>query len=272
MLFTAVLFFSFAVTIYWIAFHAAKLLKASKNPFSISKFLAVNPDIRRVLLIIAHPDDEAMFFVPGIKAFQKGGVDVALLCLTNGNAYGQGRLRETELRKSCAVLGISSVDVLDEEDSMTVRWDIASVAGKIESYLKDRSFDVIMTFDKNGISGHVNHRDTCSSVLAYFENSLSKDPSSPQHLLMLESPPLMLKYLGPFSQLYEAGLSIISRQRKFPSLNGRLVAILDSSSIWNDVFGAMRMHQSQLRWFRWLYICFACTVHTNSFLHLKNKR
>lgn len=273
MLYVAVFLVGLAIFAHWITSNAAKLLKSSENPSTIVKFLSVNTDIRKVLLIIAHPDDEAMFFVPGIKAFQKGGLNVSLLCLTNGNAYGQGRLRETELRKSCAVLGISNVDVLDEEDSMTARWNIASVAGKIESYVNNRSIDVIMTFDKTGISGHVNHRDTCASVLAYFENAQLKDSSSPRHLLLLESPSLLLKYLGPASQVYEATLSFFERHSKYPlSSNWRLVAVLDRSSIWKDVFGAMQMHQSQLRWFRWLYICFASTVHTNTFLHfIKNK-
>jgi len=37
--------------------------------------------------VIAHPDDEAMFFTPTIKEIQSQGRDVFLLCLSSGN-YG----------------------------------------------------------------------------------------------------------------------------------------------------------------------------------------
>jgi N-acetylglucosaminylphosphatidylinositol deacetylase len=48
------------------------------------------------LIVIAHPDDEAMFFVPTIKYLRKYN-NISLLCLSNGNATGLGRIREKEL-------------------------------------------------------------------------------------------------------------------------------------------------------------------------------
>jgi N-acetylglucosaminylphosphatidylinositol deacetylase len=37
-----------------------------------------------VLLVTAHPDDEAMFFVPTLAHFVACGEDVGVLCLSNG--------------------------------------------------------------------------------------------------------------------------------------------------------------------------------------------
>jgi hypothetical protein len=38
----------------------------------------------KALLIIAHPDDESMFFVPTITCLNKLRVAVSILCLSNG--------------------------------------------------------------------------------------------------------------------------------------------------------------------------------------------
>ena len=44
---------------------------------------------RGVLLVTAHPDDEAMFFVPTLLALQARGVAVHVLCLSTGSATSQ---------------------------------------------------------------------------------------------------------------------------------------------------------------------------------------
>lgn len=44
---------------------------------------------RRVLLVTAHPDDEAMFFGPTILGLLAAGADLYLLCLSSGNYRNQ---------------------------------------------------------------------------------------------------------------------------------------------------------------------------------------
>jgi len=85
-------------------------------------FTATSPvplDNNKVLLVTAHPDDECMFFAPVILKYSN---TIFLLCLSNGmckmdhileigllyvgNYYSQGKVREKEFYKSCAVLGV----------------------------------------------------------------------------------------------------------------------------------------------------------------------
>lgn len=40
---------------------------------------------KRVLLVTAHPDDECMFFGPTLVNIIREGIDVYLLCLSNGS-------------------------------------------------------------------------------------------------------------------------------------------------------------------------------------------
>ncbi|CAI5505803.1 unnamed protein product [Closterium sp. Naga37s-1] len=89
-------------------------------------------------LVIAHPDDESMFFVPTLRALvarpsavghlvsaaalpqadsTQHGARCALhiLCLSSGNAEGLGSTRRAELKAAAASLGIAQqcVEVVD---------------------------------------------------------------------------------------------------------------------------------------------------------------
>jgi N-acetylglucosaminylphosphatidylinositol deacetylase len=79
-------------------------------------------NLRKALLVIAHPDDEAMFFVPSIQALVNGGVEVGILCLSVGQSAPGGRARPEELRESARILGISRVIIIDDL-RMKVWWE-----------------------------------------------------------------------------------------------------------------------------------------------------
>uniref|UniRef100_A0A1I7X2R5 N-acetylglucosaminylphosphatidylinositol deacetylase n=1 Tax=Heterorhabditis bacteriophora TaxID=37862 RepID=A0A1I7X2R5_HETBA len=65
----------------------------------------------RVLLVIAHPDDETMFFAPVIRALRVAGHRLFIICISNGNFHGQGYTRSGELRNAAVQLGLSAADV-----------------------------------------------------------------------------------------------------------------------------------------------------------------
>jgi N-acetylglucosaminylphosphatidylinositol deacetylase len=67
---------------------------------------------KRICLLIAHPDDEAMFFAPTVLALTRpeAGNHVKILCLSTGNADGLGDTRRHELVKSAMLLGLRQED------------------------------------------------------------------------------------------------------------------------------------------------------------------
>lgn len=76
---------------------------------------------KRICLLIAHPDDEAMFFAPTVLALTRPetGNHVKILCLSSGNAEGLGDTRKRELVKSGLVLGLrkeGDVFVIDKPE------------------------------------------------------------------------------------------------------------------------------------------------------------
>jgi N-acetylglucosaminylphosphatidylinositol deacetylase len=82
--------------------------------FTASQAQSRFPTLRnkRICLLIAHPDDEAMFFAPTVLALTRPetGNHVKILCLSTGNADGLGETRKQELVKSAMMLGLRQED------------------------------------------------------------------------------------------------------------------------------------------------------------------
>ena len=79
-------------------------LSNSNELFSTTELAAKSQNI---LLVTAHPDDEAMFFAPTILSLsRKPSLGLFFLCLSYGNADGLGVIRKPELSNSLDILGI----------------------------------------------------------------------------------------------------------------------------------------------------------------------
>jgi LmbE family N-acetylglucosaminyl deacetylase len=88
---------------------------------------------KNILLVIAHPDDEVMFFGPSLIGVTNAIADntVSVLCLSNGlsqqtllrigNADGLGSIREKELVESVRYFGINNVEILNHPYSSLKR-------------------------------------------------------------------------------------------------------------------------------------------------------
>jgi N-acetylglucosaminylphosphatidylinositol deacetylase len=62
-----------------------------------------------VLLLVAHPDDESMFFGPTLLSLSKlGGYSIRVICLSTGNADGFGARRKLEMVAACSVLKVNN--------------------------------------------------------------------------------------------------------------------------------------------------------------------
>eukprot|EP00501_MAST-03F_sp_TOSAG23-6_P000016 GSMAST32.ASY1.ANO1.16.1 assembled CDS len=125
-----------------------------------------------VLLLIAHPDDESMFFSPTLLNLSYQNVNVHVLCLSRGNYDGLGSIRERELVQACALFNIpkSRVSILEHpqlQDGPHSIWPPEVVSKQIENFFFSNIFPkYIITFDNFGVSGHSNHI-SCSKGASY---------------------------------------------------------------------------------------------------------
>ncbi|RYG92513.1 hypothetical protein EON65_59060, partial [archaeon] len=126
------------------------------------------------LLVTAHPDDEVLFFSPLLSQFmvkEKRGCDKELhiLCLSTGNAEGLGEVRVGELYAAAALFGLdrAHVTVVDHpslQDGMNTQWPVEVVADMVLQQARRLSAQLVVTFDAQGASGHLNHIATHHGV------------------------------------------------------------------------------------------------------------
>ncbi|PYH43850.1 PIG-L family deacetylase [Aspergillus saccharolyticus JOP 1030-1] len=291
---------------------------------SSSPFAGAFPRLynKRICLLIAHPDDEAMFFAPTVLALTKPeyGNHLKILCLSTGmavlmhsslakrskakreptnpsplmgylgDADGLGHIRKKELVKSALQLGLrseSDVYVVDDPtrfpDSMTTHWtenDVASIlasafAPEMSSSKPTRksgggaaaaptaTIDVLLTFDKGGISNHPNHRSLYHGALHFLRTLVKDSPGyqCPVTLYTLTTTNIVRKYAGvldaPFTMVRGALSSIASGSGSRSSKDQLPSRLLFVSSVneWLTAQSAMvKAHQSQMVWFRWGWI------------------
>jgi N-acetylglucosaminylphosphatidylinositol deacetylase len=124
--------------------------------------------VESIALIIAHPDDEAMFFTPTLDTLQrhqtnqKQTYDIHLICLSNGNfrgllrscfnvnhyalytymtGVGLGKIREKELMDSCRSFNIAPANchIIDHkqlQDGSEKAWSQSTIATIVKPLLK----------------------------------------------------------------------------------------------------------------------------------------
>lgn len=207
---------------------------------------------REVLLVVAHPDDECMFFAPTVLALHEQRIPLHLLCLSLGNFDGMGATRQVELQEAALGLGIapertSVVDRPELEDGLR-RWEPHVVVEEIVTYIQHHpSITDVVTFDEHGISGHNNHRDIYRAVRRLHEVRPSLK------VWCLRTVPVVQKYLGLTGALWSA----LSRK------NDELLFLTSNK---DRATKSMKLHRSQYVWFRRLYVFFSSYMHANSIL------
>lgn len=215
------------------------------------------PNVRRVLLITAHPDDECMFFGPAIMKLQQEGSQIFVLCLSTGDAYNLGIKRKQELWDACEVLGIPASNILlykspHMPDDPTIKWEESLVASLVLNLIEVYEADTVITFDKDGVSGHPNH---CSLFYAVASLCIQRQIPSYCRVYVLESINLMRKYSiildGPISYLLSSFIFVLNWREK------RIIK------------KAMEAHKTQMQWFRYLYVIFSRYMYFNTFKEIE---
>ncbi|XP_070839890.1 N-acetylglucosaminyl-phosphatidylinositol de-N-acetylase [Chaetodon trifascialis] len=234
--------------------HRRTLVKALERVMNVSSSRETNGVDIRALLVTAHPDDECMFFAPAIIRLVELNASVHLLCLSEGNYYNQGARRKQELLNSCAVLGIPTsritiVDHKDLPDDPKAEWRVSLVSSVIAKHIRAHSFNMVLTFDGRGVSGHANHTAIHKAVSHLASTGQVPNDCS---LLSLVTVGLFRKYISflelPLSWLLPSNVCCFIGPRGYRRAKD-----------------AMFCHRTQLLWFRYIYIAFSRYMFVNTF-------
>jgi len=237
--------------------------EASKNLSNVKE----NPSLKQYLIITAHPDDEIMFFAPTIIGLRKQGFKVKILCLSTGNYDKKGEIREVEIKNCVKLLGITedNVTVLDHpglQDNPSQFWYPTAVSKVISEYINPE-ISAIITYDRMGISGHVNHRSVYEGV-RYLINKNGNKVMPP--VFTLKTVSIIRKYISIFDTIFSLNAFLIPQAYSIGD-SALFVSGLDEIYLAQK---AMRQHKSQMVWFRWLYIFFSRYMALNELTRINN--
>lgn len=132
------------------------------------------PDWRRVLVVVAHPDDESFALGALLDRLVQGGSHVAMLCLTRGEASTLGAdaddlaaVRAEELSAAGQVLGMASTTALTHPDGGLAAMDPALLVADVERHVEATRPDGILVFDpRAGVTGHPDHAAASMAAIA----------------------------------------------------------------------------------------------------------
>lgn len=131
---------------------------------------------RKILAVFAHPDDEAFGPAGTLVKYAAEGTEIHLLCATKGEVgqwYHKDKslkdkekrldkiklenVREKELLFSAKTLGIKKVEFLGFIDGELRNNIYHKVAEKIIKKIEDFQPQIVVTVERRGVSGHLDH-------------------------------------------------------------------------------------------------------------------
>lgn len=148
---------------------------------------------RRLLLVLAHPDDESMGNATLIARHVAAGSEVHLVCATRGGAGWNGlppgrlpaelpEIRTAELESAAAVLGLAGVELWDYPDGGVPSCDLDEITGRIREAIERLEPAVVIGWGPDGGYRHPDHiaigactdRALVGSSRAHYHMALSR--------------------------------------------------------------------------------------------------
>lgn len=218
-------------------------------------------------LIIAHPDDEIMFFGPTLQQLDlllPADIRLNIVCLSTGNAENLGTTRERELRQAVNFLFANSARnmelfQLNYTDGMDVTWNADDISKSVTSLVlspqgSDR--EILLSFDGSGVSSHLNHISCHHAV-----ERMLQDNEKVHSAIFLDSHSRnpLLKY-----SFFIRSLSHIAMEKLSGRTNLGSIRLFNTYPQYLALLATMtNAHQSQMAWFRYGWWFFSSFVFLN---------
>jgi LmbE family N-acetylglucosaminyl deacetylase len=200
---------------------------------------------KRLMCVVAHPDDECFAFGGALALATKAGYETYVVCLTDGQAAtnrgasadGQdlGRMRRDEFARSCKVLGVTKHETLDYQDGQLEFEELNGVAKKLVERMRTWKPQIVLTFGLDGsLNVHADHTMvSCFTSAAFHWSARTK-----------RFPDLGLPPHAP-QRLFHQSTEFTLADRE-PQLPAPWTVELDVSAVKDLKFAAFREHTSQV--------------------------
>ena len=134
---------------------------------------------RSLLVILPHPDDESFPMGGTLAKYTANHTRVTLVCATRGEAGIEdispeeaGKIREGELRRASAELGLDELRFLDYRDGTLAQTDPEELIRHLSDLMREIRPSAVLTFGPDGISGHPDHVTLSTRVTQAFDRAV----------------------------------------------------------------------------------------------------
>ncbi|MHB8378327.1 MAG: PIG-L deacetylase family protein [Acidimicrobiales bacterium] len=129
------------------------------------------PQVKELLAVCAHPDDESFGLGGVLETFVEQGTRVRVLCFTHGESSTLGasprplgELRAEELEAAANVLGVTTITLHGYPDGHLAEVSLEELAALVDE--EAAGAELLLAFDEGGITGHPDHiRATQAAVV-----------------------------------------------------------------------------------------------------------
>ncbi len=115
------------------------------------------------LLVVAHPDDETIFF--GGLLLQLRDLPWHVICLTDGNADGRGKERHQEFLAATKLLGVKKAEHWSYRDIFPNRLPVEEITTRLRALAIPKE---VYTHGPLGEYGHPHHQDCALATYRAF--------------------------------------------------------------------------------------------------------
>lgn len=219
---------------------------------------------KKLMAIVAHPDDESLGLGGTIAKYAAAGVEVSLLMATKGERgrYGTalvspgmdivGKTRAAELLEAAAVLGIQEVRFLGYVDGELDQAPVPQIIAEIALHIRELRPDVVLTFGPEGAYGHPDHiaisQFTTAAILKAASANFASGESQPHSVLKLYN----ILWSKPIWQVYQSAFKELSstvdgeKRLAFPYPEWMITTRLDTETHWETAWAAVQCHHTQM--------------------------
>jgi LmbE family N-acetylglucosaminyl deacetylase len=210
---------------------------------------------RRLMCVLAHPDDETLGTGGVLAKYASEGVATYVVTATRGERgrYGDeqspgpavvGRAREQELRAAAGELGVREVSFLDYHDGDLDRVDPIEAVQRIAGHIRRVQPHVVVTFDPYGAYGHPDHIAICQLTAGGIARAAELGHGVSKFYYFVSSERRWRVYQEALKTLTSTVDGTVRASVAWPDWS--ITTLVDAADHWQRVWRAVQCHKTQM--------------------------